>query len=67
MWQFSILVMISLGFVPVSARATDCRVTGKPSSFRVDVMAFFAVRSGETWNFPIRIPGHTVPEDRSSR
>jgi hypothetical protein len=37
--------------------ASDCRVTGRPSEFGVDMTAYFAVKSGETCNFPIRIPG----------
>lgn len=57
MWRFSILAIIALGMVPISARAAECRVTGQPSAFGVDMVAFFGVRSGETCNFPIRIPG----------
>jgi hypothetical protein len=44
--------------VPGSAFAvSDCRVTGNPAVFGVDMTAYVAVRSGETCNFPIRIPG----------
>jgi hypothetical protein len=44
--------------MPASAfAAQDCRVVGSPSAFGVDMTAYFAVRSGETCNFPIRIPG----------
>ncbi|WP_258767268.1 hypothetical protein [Bradyrhizobium arachidis] len=57
MWRFSVLAGVALGLVPVSARAADCRVVGEPSGFGVDMTAFFAVRSGETCKFPIRIPG----------
>ena len=47
-----------LSLTPVSAfAASECRVTGNPAVFGVDMTAYFAVRSGETCNFPIRIPG----------
>lgn len=47
-----------LSLTPVSAYAvSDCRVTGHPSAFGVDMTAYFAVRSGATCNFPMRIPG----------
>ncbi|MBR0852820.1 hypothetical protein [Bradyrhizobium liaoningense] len=47
-----------LSLTPVSAFAvSDCRVTGNPSVFGVDMTAYVAVRSGETCNFPMRIPG----------
>jgi hypothetical protein len=49
---------VILSLMPVSAFAvSDCRVTGNPAEFGVDMIAYFAVRSGETCNFPIRIPG----------
>jgi hypothetical protein len=52
------LAIVVLSLTPVSAfAASDCRVTGTPSEFGVDMTAYFAVRSGETCNFPIRIPG----------
>ena len=47
-----------LSLTPVTAfAASECRVTGHPSAFGVDMTAYFAVRSGETCNFPMRIPG----------
>ena len=47
-----------LSLTPVTALAvSECRVTGHPSVFGVDMTAYFAVKSGETCNFPIRIPG----------
>ncbi|MDH6263743.1 hypothetical protein [Bradyrhizobium sp. BR13661] len=52
----TIAVVLSLTPVSVVA-ASDCRVTGNPSTFGVDMTAYFAVRSGETCNFPMRIPG----------
>ncbi|MGV7215982.1 hypothetical protein [Bradyrhizobium sp. UFLA05-112] len=55
--RFSVLALVALGLTPVSALAADCRVTGSPSSFGGDMTAYFAVRSGETCKFPIRIPG----------
>jgi hypothetical protein len=52
------LAIAVLSLTPVSAfAASDCRVTGTPSEFGVDMTAYFAVGSGETCNFPIRIPG----------
>jgi hypothetical protein len=52
-----VLAMVALSLTTVSALAADCRVTGRPSAFGVDMVAYFAVRSGETCKFPIRIPG----------
>ena len=52
-----ILAIAVLGLTPVPAFAADCRVTGRPSAFGVDMTAYVAVRSGETCKFPIRIPG----------
>lgn len=52
-----LLAIAVLSLMPVSAFATDCRVTGTPSEFGVDMTAYFAIRSGGTCNFPIRIPG----------
>ena len=47
-----------LSLMPVTAFAvSDCRVTGHPSVFGVDMTAYFAIRSGATCNFPMRIPG----------
>ncbi|MBR0714030.1 hypothetical protein [Bradyrhizobium liaoningense] len=40
MRRFSVLAIIALGLAPVSAHAADCRVTGHPSAFGVDMMAF---------------------------
>lgn len=57
MRRFFVLIVIAFGVVADPARAADCRVTGDPSAFGVDMVAFFAVRSGETCKFPIRIPG----------
>ena len=51
-------IVAVLSLAPVSAYAVpDCRVTGNPSVFGIDMTAYFAVRSGQTCNFPIRIPG----------
>ncbi|GLR90930.1 hypothetical protein [Bradyrhizobium iriomotense] len=55
--RFSVLAIATLGLTPFSALAADCRVMGQPSGFGVDMTAFFAVKSGETCKFPIRIPG----------
>ena len=57
MRRFFVLIVIALGAAADPARAADCRVTGQPSAFGVDMVAFFAVKSGETCKFPIRIPG----------
>jgi hypothetical protein len=47
-----------LSLTPVSAFAVpDCRVTGNAAEFGINMTAYFAVRSGQTCNFPIRIPG----------
>jgi hypothetical protein len=52
------LAIAALSLMPTSAFAAhDCRVTGLPAEFGVDMTAYFAVKSGETCNFPIRIPG----------
>jgi hypothetical protein len=52
------IAIAALSLMPTSVlAASDCRVTGTPSEFGVDMTAYFAVRSGETCNFPIRIPG----------
>ena len=52
------LVLAALTLTPTSVfAAADCRVTGTPSAFGVDMTAFIAVKSGETCNFPMRIPG----------
>jgi hypothetical protein len=48
---------VALTLMPISAFAADCRVMGTPSEFGVDMTLYFAVRSGETCNFPIRMPG----------
>jgi len=55
--QRAILAIAALGLTTVPAFATDCRVTGRPSAFGVDMTAYVAIRSGETCKFPIRIPG----------
>ena len=55
--RFAAVAIAAISLTPVPAVATDCRVTGNPSSFGVDMTAYFAVRSGETCKFPIRIPG----------
>jgi hypothetical protein len=53
-----LLAIALLSLMPVSAfAAADCKVVGSPSEFGVDMTGYFAVRSGETCNFPIRIPG----------
>jgi hypothetical protein len=53
-----LVIAAVLSLTPVSAFAvSDCRVTGNPAVFGVDMTAYVAVRSGETCNFPIRIPG----------
>ncbi|MVT55090.1 hypothetical protein GPL17_32105 [Bradyrhizobium yuanmingense] len=47
-----------VSLTPATAFAiSECRVTGNPSVFGVDMTAYFTVRSGETCNFPMRIPG----------
>ncbi|MBR0975227.1 MULTISPECIES: hypothetical protein [Bradyrhizobium] len=52
------VIAAALSFTPVSAFAvSDCRVTGHPSAFGVDMTAYVAVKTGETCNFPMRIPG----------
>ena len=52
------LAIAALSLMPTSAfAAQDCRVTGLPAEFGIDMTAYFAVKSGETCNFPIRIPG----------
>ena len=52
------LAIAVLSLLPTSAFAvSDCRVTGQPAEFGVDMTAYFAVRPGETCNFPIRLPG----------
>jgi hypothetical protein len=52
------LPIVALSLMPASAFAAhDCRVTGQPAEFGVDMTGYFAVKSGETCNFPIRIPG----------
>ena len=52
------LALAALTLTPTSVLAvTDCRVTGTPSAFGVDMTAFIAVKSGATCNFPMRIPG----------
>jgi hypothetical protein len=54
----SILAITALSLTPISAfAASDCRVTGTPSVFGVNMTGYFAVASGETCQFPIRIPG----------
>ncbi len=53
-----LLAIALLSLTPVSAfAATDCRVTGTPSEFGVDMTAYFAIGSGKTCNFPMRLPG----------
>ena len=53
-----VLEIAALSLMPTSAFAVqDCRVTGLPAEFGVDMTAYFAVKSGETCNFSIRIPG----------
>lgn len=52
------LAIAALSLMPALAfAAQDCRVSGSPAEFGVDMTAYFAVKSGETCNFPIRIPG----------
>ena len=52
------LALAALFLMPAPAfAAQECRVAGSPSAFGVDMTAYFAVRSGETCHFPIRIPG----------
>jgi len=55
--KFAVLAVVALGLSPISAFASECRVTGSPSEFGVDMTGYFAVASGETCLFPIRIPG----------
>ena len=54
----SIFAITALSLTPISAfAASECRVTGTPSVFGVNMTGYFAVASGETCVFPIRIPG----------
>jgi len=56
--RFSILAVAALSLTPLSAfAALECRVTGTPSVFGVNMTGYFAVAPGETCIFPIRIPG----------
>jgi hypothetical protein len=56
--RFFILALAALSLTPVSTfAASECRVTGTPSVFGVNMTAYFAIGSGETCLFPIRIPG----------
>lgn len=56
MRRLALAAVVSL--TPATAFAiSECRVVGSPSAFGVDMTAYFAVRSGETCNFPMRIPG----------
>jgi hypothetical protein len=53
-----VLAIAALSLLPTSAFAvTDCRVDGNVAEFGIDMIAYFAVKSGQTCNFPIRIPG----------
>ena len=53
-----LLAIAVLSLTPASAfAASDCRVTGTPAEFGVDMTGYFAIGAGETCNFPIRIPG----------
>ena len=53
-----VLAVAALGLTPISAFAvSECRVTGSPSEFGVDMTGYFAVASGEACLFPIRMPG----------
>jgi hypothetical protein len=56
MRSLAIAAVLSLTPVPAFA-VSDCRVTGHPSVFGVDMTAYFAIKSGGTCNFPMRIPG----------
>ena len=43
------LAIAALSLMPTSAfAAQDCRVTGLPAEFGIDMTAYFAVKSGET-------------------
>jgi len=54
----SLAIAVVLSLTPATAFAvSDCRVTGDPSVFGVDMTAYFAIKSGHTCNFPMRIPG----------
>ena len=56
--RIPVLAAVALGLTPMSAfAASECRVTGSPSEFGVDMTGYFAVASGATCLFPIRIPG----------
>jgi len=56
--RLAILGAVLLGLTPISSfAASECRVTGSPSVFGVDMTAYFTVAAGETCVFPIRIPG----------
>lgn len=51
------LAIAALTLIPTIAFAADCRVTGIPAEFGIDMSAYVTVKSGETCKFPIRIPG----------
>jgi hypothetical protein len=56
--RLSILGAVILGLTPISSfAASECRVTGSPSVFGVDMTVYFAIAAGKTCLFPIRIPG----------
>jgi hypothetical protein len=40
-----------------ASAASECRVTGSPSAFGVNMIAYFGIASGQTCRFPMRIPG----------
>jgi hypothetical protein len=53
-----ILAGVALALTPIAAlAASDCRVTGSPSAFGVNMTAYFGIGSGQTCRFPMRIPG----------
>jgi hypothetical protein len=53
-----ILAGLALALTPIAAlAASDCRVTGSPSAFGVNMTAYFGIGSGQTCRFPMRIPG----------
>jgi len=53
-----LLAVATISLIPTSAFAiSECRVVGNPAEFGVNMTGYFAVASGETCLFPIRIPG----------
>jgi hypothetical protein len=53
-----VLPVVAFALSPIAALAySECRVTGSPSPFGVNMTAYFGIASGKTCRLPIRIPG----------